>query len=84
MSKPEAALLIDVPIALRESLWHTQAEHVLLKLHADNNQLRSQRDALLKALKAIEPILARMYGPQAADLPPMQIVRAAIAKAEEA
>ena len=42
-----------------------------------------QRDALLEALKAIEPILARMYGPQAADLPPMQIVRAAIKQAEE-
>ena len=41
-----------------------------------------QRDALLEALKEIEPILARMYGPQAANLPPMQLVRAAIAKAE--
>ena len=44
--------------------------------------LEAQRDALLEALKQIEPILARMYGPQAAELPPMQIVRAAIAKAE--
>jgi hypothetical protein len=41
-----------------------------------------QRDALLEALKEIEPILARMYGPQAANLPPMQLARAAIAKAE--
>ena len=37
---------------------------------------------LLEALKQIEPILTRMYGPQAAELPPMQVVRAAIAKAE--
>jgi hypothetical protein len=41
-----------------------------------------RRDALLEVLKEIEPILARMYGPQAANLPPMQLVRAAIAKAE--
>ena len=40
----------------------------------------AQRDALLEALKQIEPILARMYGPQAAELPPMQIVRAALAE----
>ena len=39
---------------------------------------------MYEALKQIEPILARMYGPQAAELPPMQIVRAAIAKAEGA
>ena len=39
---------------------------------------------LLEALKQIEPILTRMYGPQAAELPPMQVVRAAIAKAEAA
>jgi hypothetical protein len=43
----------------------------------------AQRDALLEALKQVEPILARMYGQQAVDLPPMQIVRAAIKKAEE-
>ena len=45
--------------------------------------LTAQRDALLEALKEIEPVLARMYGPQAAKLPPMQIVRAAIKQAEE-
>lgn len=50
---------------------------------AELRRLHAQRDALLEALKQIEPILARMYGPQAAELPPMQIVRAAIAKAEE-
>ena len=44
---------------------------------------KTKNEALLEALKQIEPILARMYGPQAAELPPMQIVRAAIAKAED-
>ena len=44
-------------------------------LHALNGEL-------LDVLKEIEPILARMYGPQAANLPPMQLVRAAIARAE--
>ena len=53
------------------------------ELCEENERLEQQRDALLEALKQIEPILARMYGPQAAELPPMQIVRAAIAKAEE-
>ena len=37
---------------------------------------------LLEALKAVEPILVRMYGPRAADLPPVQMVRAVIAKVE--
>ena len=50
---------------------------------SDTDVWKAQRDALLEALKQIEPILARMYGPQAAELPPMQIVRAAIAKCEE-
>ena len=50
--------------------------------NASFKQLLAQSDALLEALKQIEPILARMYGTQAAELPPMQIVRAAIAKAE--
>jgi len=45
---------------------------------------KTKNEAMLEALKQIEPILARMYGPQAAELPPMQIVRAAIAKAEAA
>lgn len=39
---------------------------------------------MYEALKQIEPILARMYGPQATELPPMQIIRAAIAEAEGA
>ena len=47
-----------------------------------NARLIAAAPDLLEALKQIEPILVRMYGPQAADLPPMQIVRAAIAKAE--
>ena len=46
------------------------------------HRLEAQRDALLEALKQIEPILARMYGQQAAELPPMQIVRAAIKAVE--
>ncbi len=50
---------------------------------ADAEKWKERHDELLEALKQIEPILARMYGPQAAEVPPMQIVRAAIAKAEE-
>lgn len=57
MDKPDALRLVDVPLALRDNLWHTQAEHVLLKLQANNNQLSAQRDALLEALKAAEPYL---------------------------
>lgn len=45
-------------------------------------RLYAHRETLLGALKAVEPILTRMYGAQAADLPPMQMVRAAIALAE--
>jgi hypothetical protein len=56
------------------------------------NGMGSEREArllalnaeLVEALRQIEPILARMYGAQAADLPPMQIVRAALAKWEAA
>lgn len=47
-----------------------------------NARLIAAAPDLLEALKQIEPILTRMYGPQAAELPPMQVVRAAIAKAE--
>ena len=50
---------------------------------AELRRLHAQRDALLEALKQIEPILARMYGQQAAELPPMQIVRAVIKAVEE-
>ena len=42
-----------------------------------------KHDALLGVLKQVEPILARMYGAQAAELPPMKAVRAAIKAAEE-
>ena len=49
-----------------------------------NAHLIAAAPTMYEALKQIEPILARMYGPQAAELPPMQIVRAAIAKAEGA
>ncbi len=49
-------------------------------LDADARLIAAAPD-LLEALKEIEPILARMYGPQAANLPPMQLVRSAIAKA---
>ena len=87
MTQPEAARVERGPITevkrfalgmadLLERQGFTIAAAELRRLHA-------QRDALLEALKQIEPILARMYGPQAAELPPMQIVRAAIAKAEE-
>ena len=41
-----------------------------------------RNNELVEALRQIEPILARMYGAQAADLPPMQIVRAALAKVQ--
>lgn len=47
-----------------------------------NAMLIAAAPMMYEALKQIEPILTRMYGPQAAELPPMQIVRAAIAKAE--
>ena len=87
MTQPDAARVERGPITevkrfalgmadLLERQGFTIAAAELRRLHA-------QRDALLEALKQIEPILARMYGPQAAELPPMQIVRAAIAKAEE-
>ena len=49
-----------------------------------NANLIAAAPMMYEALKQIEPILTRMYGPQAAELPPMQIVRAAIAKAEGA
>lgn len=49
-----------------------------------NAHLIAAAPTMYEALKQIEPILARMYGTQAKDLPPMQIVRAAIAKAEGA
>lgn len=45
-------------------------------------RIRALNAELVEALRQIEPILARMYGAQAADLPPMQIVRAALAKVE--
>jgi len=79
MSKPEALRLADALMTLfpsREDGERAAAE--LRRLAA----VEAQRDALLLALKQIEPILARMYGIQAADLPPTQAVRAAIAKAE--
>jgi len=47
-----------------------------------NARLMAAGPELLEALKEIAPILARMYGPQAENLPPMQLVREAIAKAE--
>lgn len=73
-----------------------EAEAELRRLHdlADKykRQLRNtrsraekaeaQRDALLEALKSVEPILCRMYGAQANELPPMQVIRAAIKAAE--
>jgi hypothetical protein len=58
--------------------------HNLEEAAAELRRLHALNGELLKALKEIEPILARMYGPQAANLPPMQLVRAAIAKARGA
>jgi hypothetical protein len=77
---PEAAAklrrLHGLDFALRD------CELALQKMATKYMDAVDQRDALLEALKEIEPILARMYGPQAANLPPMQLVRAAIARAE--
>ena len=50
-NKDEALRLADMPFALRAGMWHTQADHVLLNLHADNKQLQAQRNELLEALK---------------------------------
>jgi hypothetical protein len=74
--KPEALRLADA-LETRAITFRDKAEAAaeLRRLHALNAEL-------LEALKEIEPILARMYGPQAANLPPMQLVRAAIAKVE--
>jgi hypothetical protein len=60
------------PYALKSHPLYTNPPR---RLHAVNQDL-------LEALKEVEPILARMYGPQAETLPPMQRVRAAIARAE--
>ena len=49
---------------------------------AELRRLQAVNQDLLEALKEVEPILARMYGPQAETLPPMQRVRAAIAKSK--
>ena len=75
-------LATEVANRNRRALDGDEAVFALANVHAYYEKLEAQRDALLWALKAIEPILARMYGQQAADLPPMQIVRTAIAKAE--
>ena len=92
-TQPKALHLAD---ALRDGLPYGEAEieNELRRLHAELERCkqvcaataegwRVERAALLGALKQVEPILARMYGAQAAQLPPMQTVRAAIAKAEE-
>ena len=76
-------LATEVANRNRRALDGDEAVFALANVHACYEKLEAQRDALLEALKQIEPILARMYGIQAADLPPMQAVRAAIAKAED-
>ena len=78
--KSEALFLAD---ELEIPLGTVIGSEVQRRAAAELRRLHAQRDALLEALKQIEPILARMYGPQAAELPPMQIVRAAIKAAEE-
>ena len=76
-TQPEALRLANSLAA------HSLSRHGQTQAAAELRRLHAQRDALLEALKQIEPILARMYGQQAAELPPMQIVRAAIKAAEE-
>jgi hypothetical protein len=73
--QPEALRLANALTKYLGGNTATQAAAELRRLHAVNQEL-------LDVLKEIEPILARMYGPQAANLPPMQLVRAAIARAE--
>ena len=75
--QPTALRLADALTKYLGGNTATQAAAELRRLHVVNQ-------VLMEALKGIEPILARMYGPQAANLPPMQLVRAAIAKAEGA
>ena len=80
MNQPEALRLA----AALDAYWGAENGHDRERqAAAELRRLHAQRDALLEALKQIEPIRARMYGQQSADLPPMQIVRAAIAAAEE-
>lgn len=98
MTQPTALFLADIledagkPADIAEKcaaeLRHLHAENAAASTHLselmkDLIKVETQLDALLEALKQVEPILARVYGQQAVDLPPMQIVRAAIKKAEE-
>ena len=89
--QPEALRLANLIDHGNDSSWiEREAAAELRRLVAENTLLHERHHfdngvlkELLEALKEIEPILARMYGPQAANLPPMQLVRAAIARAEE-
>jgi len=76
-NQPEALRLADAleDASIASSAFKHTIAAELRRLHAVNQEL-------LEALKEVGPILARMYGPQAETLPPMQRVRAAIAKAE--
>jgi hypothetical protein len=77
MSTQPTALILADWLEDQYDPTHNQEDAAaeLRRLHALNGEL-------LAALKEVGPILARMYGPQAETLPPMQRVRAAIAKAE--
>jgi len=82
----------------RSPVLHVEAAEELRRLHAENERLHQinqshemklsvrgyeiQIEELLESLKEVEPILVRMYGPQAETLPPVKRVRSAIKKAE--
>lgn len=83
MTQPKALYLADVLEHKAITALELACAAELRRLHDELERCLVERDALLEALKQVEPILARMYGAQAAQLPPMQTVRAAIAKAEE-
>jgi hypothetical protein len=90
-ARPEALRLADLIQSRYGNDINDEAAAELRRLVAENTLLHERHHfdngvlkELLEALKEIEPILARMYGPQAANLPPMQLVRAAIAKARGA
>lgn len=83
MTQPTALFLADILESRNGNPTGFGLGPVCDKAAAELRRLVAQRDALLEALKQIEPILARMYGSQAAELPPMQIVRAAIKAAEQ-
>ena len=80
------SMAIDTEAAAELRRLHDELERksdAIQRLWKERDELRTLNAELVEAMRQIEPILARMYGAQAADLPPMQIVRAALAKVEE-